>query len=113
MKADIRQQLHTIFLAQTGLKACELYPDSRLEQDCGVTGDDAWELIEAIHNQFGTDFSELALDQYFRQEGEGLFSSLFNRFRAKHRKAFPVTIGHLFTVVEAGKWIKPPQVRKI
>ncbi|WP_163836721.1 DUF1493 family protein [Spartinivicinus ruber] len=106
------QELEAIFLEKVFLKPSELFPEARLEQDYGITGDDAWELFEAIHEKFGTDFSGFEFDQYFCEEGEGFFSLLTNRARDKHRKAFPVTIGHIFKVVESGKWFKPPQVRK-
>ena len=112
MNPTTKQKLEAIFIEQTGLKADELFPDSRLEQDCGVTGDDAWELLEAIHDKFGTDFTELEFSQHFYQEGEVFFSSLCNPAREKHRKAFPVTIGHIFRIVESGKWFMPPQVKK-
>lgn len=108
----LKQELEAIFLEQVCLKPSELFPEARLEQDCRITGDDAWELFEAIHDKFGTDFSGFEFDQYFCEEGEGLFSLLVNRSRDKHRKAFPVTIGHIFKVVESGKWFKPRQVRK-
>ncbi len=105
--------LESIFIEQTGLKSSELFPDTRLEQDCGITGDDALELFEVIYEKFNVDFSDFDFDMYFHGECEGFLSSLFNRDREKHRKAFPVTIGHICKVVEKGKWFKPPQVKQI
>lgn len=113
MNRATKLELEAIFLEQAGLKPDELFSNSRLEQDCGVTGDDAWELLEAIHEKFGTDLSDLDFEQYFRGEAEGLLSPLLNRSREKHRRAFPVTVGHIFQVVEKGKWFAPPQVRRI
>ena len=113
MNQATKQELEAIFLKQARLRPEELFPNSRLEQDCGVTGDDAWELLEAIHAKFGTDLTSLDFELYFHGEAEGLLSRLLNRSREKHRLAFPVTVGHLFQVVEKGEWFAPPQVRKI
>ncbi|MAD43869.1 MAG: hypothetical protein CMI02_11845 [Oceanospirillaceae bacterium] len=113
MNPVTKQEVEAIFLKQTGLRPEELFPSSRLEQDCGITGDDAWELLEAIQEKFGTDLSDLDFELYFHGEAEGLLSRLLNRSREKHRLAFPVTVNHLFQVVEKGKWFAPPKVRKI
>ena len=113
MNPVTKQEVEAIFLKQTGLRPEELFPSSRLEQDCCITGDDAWELLEAIQEKFGTDLSDLDFELYFHGEAEGLLSRLLNRSREKHRLAFPVTVNHLFQVVEKGKWFAPPKVRKI
>ena len=39
------------------------------------------------------------------------FYTLFNRNIGKHRKSFPVAVGHLINVVEKAEWFKPPQVQ--
>ncbi|UDL07301.1 DUF1493 family protein [Marinobacter sp. CA1] len=78
-----------------------------------MTGDDAWELLESIYEKFGTELSDLDFELYFHGEAEGLWSRLLNRSREKHRLAFPVTVDHLFQVVEKGKWFVPPQVQII
>lgn len=113
MDQHIKQQLYAIFLEQTGLREEELFPRGRLEQDYGITGDDAWELLETIHKKIGTDFSSMDFSQYFHGEAESIFSGLFNRSRERIRKAYPVTVEHIFKVVEAGKWFMPEQVKKV
>lgn len=110
---ETQKQLQAIFREQARLQEDELFPGARLEHDCGITGDDAWELLEAIHEKFGTDFSSMDFAQHFHGEGEGLLSALLNPARERARKAYPVTVGHIYKVVEAGKWFMPEQVRKI
>lgn len=109
----MNHDLESILTEYIGLNSSQLFLGSRLEQDCGITGDDAIELFTAISDKFNIDFSEFDINMYFHGECEFFFSSFFNREQERHRKAFPVTIGHLCDVVEQGKWFKPPQVRKI
>ena len=64
--AEIVRYLHE----EQGCKLERLTPDARILQDLGVDGDDAGDLFEHLHKEFGTDFS--AIEQwttYFNHEG--------------------------------------------
>lgn len=42
-----------------GVPERKVTPDARILHDLGVDGDDAGEIFEALHERFGTDFTEL------------------------------------------------------
>ncbi|HLY90013.1 MAG TPA: DUF1493 family protein [Acetobacteraceae bacterium] len=41
--------------------------------DLGLHGDDAFELLEAIHTDCGVDFSDLDFNRFFPNETEGIY----------------------------------------
>ncbi len=97
----------------SGISEKDIFLDGPLEQDYGITGDDAREILDYMNAELGVNLSDLEFDHYFYCEGETFLNHLFNRQRLKHRKAFPVTVGHLIKVAELGRWYRPPQVIKI
>lgn len=55
---------------EQGCKLERLTPDARILQDLGVDGDDAGDLLEHLHQKFGTDFSGIEnWTTYFNHEG--------------------------------------------
>jgi hypothetical protein len=73
-----------------------------INHDLPVDGDDAYELLMSIKNEFGTDFDGFDFYRYFRDEGAVMFpSGLFRRF---YKKKNSLTIQHLIDVVEKGSW---------
>lgn len=54
-----------------GVPEAKVTPNARILHDLGVDGDDAGELFEALHAQFGTDFTELTRQWrvFFGSEG--------------------------------------------
>jgi len=108
---SVHYEVLNIISEDAGIPLNELFLPARLEQDHGVIGDDIWSILDLLNTKLGVDLSELDFDMYFTPECEGFFTSLFNRRKVKHRKAFPVTVGHLINVAQKGKWFKPEQVK--
>lgn len=54
-----------------GVPVAKVTPHARILHDLGVDGDDAGELFQALHAQFGTDFTELNRQwrMFFNTEG--------------------------------------------
>ncbi len=54
-----------------GVPKRKVKPDARILHDLGVDGDDAGEIFEALHERFGTDFTELNCQwrAFFNTEG--------------------------------------------
>ncbi|HWF65289.1 MAG TPA: DUF1493 family protein [Rhizomicrobium sp.] len=77
--------------------------------DLGIGGDDAGELLDAIHDRLGTDFRDLHFDRYFPNEGEVFSEHILKllgfRKKAKWRR---LTVGHLIDVIQKGAWFEPP-----
>ncbi len=108
---SIERKLVEFISHNSGISEKDIFLDGRLEQDYGITGDDAGEILDYMNTELGVNLSEMKFDQYFYCEGETFLNHIFNRQRLNHRKAFPVTVGHLVKVAELGRWYKPPQVK--
>ncbi|MDF2810466.1 MAG: hypothetical protein K0S56_1497 [Microvirga sp.] len=54
-----------------GIPPAKLHPSARLSHDLGVDGDDASDLLQRLHERFGTEFSALneQWSQFFNHEG--------------------------------------------
>ncbi|WP_156255623.1 acyl carrier protein [Sandarakinorhabdus oryzae] len=67
--ATVRQLL----IEGQGVPERKVTPEARILHDLGVDGDDAGELFHALHERFGTDFTELTRQWrvFFNTEGAG------------------------------------------
>jgi|JI10StandDraft_1071094.scaffolds.fasta_scaffold333136_3 hypothetical protein len=83
-----------------------IVPATRLYRDLGIWGDDALELLEEIHQAFGTKFETLDISTYFPYEGEAGPFWLERLLRLKDHKR-TLTFGHLLEVVKKGEWFDP------
>ncbi|OXJ13146.1 DUF1493 family protein [Burkholderia sp. AU6039] len=83
-----------------------LQPESRLEQDLGVTGLDGVEFIDRWAETFGVDAQGFPYRRYFGPEGQELLSSLIGLFvkRLRHPERRPLTLGMLAEATRRGKW---------
>ena len=90
-------------------KKAALSRSTAIYHDLWLGGDDAGELLEAIHHRFGTNFHEMHFDQYFPNEGE-VFSEHILKLLGFRKKARwrRLTIGHLIDVIQKGAWFEPP-----
>lgn len=72
-------QLRKLLIEEHGIPAADVTDDARIVHDLGVDGDDAAELLQRLHADFGTDFQ--VLDEqwklFFNSEGPGWRSILF------------------------------------
>ena len=88
----------------------KLRPETRLEEDLGITGADAAEFLEAFAREFQIDLTDIEFHKHFGPEGSGP-RLLWPRSLKKQMRDFgkyPVTIGHLIDVAVAKRWICPP-----
>lgn len=74
----------------------ELNENTLIEDDLGITGLDAVELIVDFGKRFNVDVSNFKAADYFGAEGESIFS-----FDSSPRRK--LNIGHLAKAVHAGK----------
>ena len=83
--------------------------NTRLHHDLQMDGDDAVEFVEVISDRWSIDWSGFEYSKYFRDEGE--VCSLYNLVRDKvfgdKRPLVPITVDHLVSIIEAGKWRDP------
>ena len=78
---------------------------TRIYQDLSIAGDDAFELLERIHEECGTSFRELDFEQYFPNETDSLFYHILHFFGWQWKKK-TMTVGDLLKAVEAGNWVE-------
>ena len=79
--------------------------------DLGIAGDDAGEFLEEIATKFGTSFQTLKFEAYFPNEGEVFWYHIARAFGFRDNKRIPVTLDHIFAVIDRGEWFVP-QVQK-
>ena len=102
------------------MPAQRLSPDTRVNCDVGLHGDDAGESLSALAGRFRVDLSDFNFEDYFQPEcgtGDGAwifllpFVAVFwliDRLLGIHRKPRrePLTIGDLVEAARAGRWVK-------
>lgn len=74
MSDDPISTVRKLLIEGHGVLEAKVTPSARILHDLGVDGDDAGELFEALHAQFGTDFTELTSQWriFFGTEGISL-----------------------------------------
>jgi hypothetical protein len=113
-----------------GIPPAKLHPSARLGHDLGVDGDDASDLLQRLHDRFGTDFS--ALDgqwtEFFNHEGASPRSILIgfalmipstaatvwiaSVFRLSTSMAGAVGVAMLFTLWAGLGWLLPRKAKR-
>jgi acyl carrier protein len=108
MNSRLAEAVRSFVAEERGMKLKKVRMDSRLEEDLGMTGDDAAEFMEKFQEQFNVDLSGFEFNKHFGPEGFNPFWLIQKpAWLANHGK-YPVTVEHLVRVVEAKEWICPP-----
>ena len=84
--------------------------NDRLEEDLGMTGDDAVAFLAAFAKEFGVDLSDLDFDKHFGPEGCNPLWIFYTPAWLKDHGQYPVTVDHLVRVAEGGRWFSPARV---
>ena len=79
MTDDPSATVRKLLIEGQGVPETKVTPHARILHDLGVDGDDAGELFQALHTQFGTDFTELERQwrMFFNTEGASPRAMLF------------------------------------
>ncbi len=98
-----------IVAEESGRQKSQVSLDSTLLDDLGVDGDDAWELLERLHERYKVNFSEFEFMRHFRNEPcfKGpiyLFRKL--KYPDEHIAAgkIPITVAALVAACEKRAW---------
>jgi len=85
---------------------------TRLEEDLGITGDDASDLIREFSARFAVDITGLEFHKHFGPEGVGCnpLWLIWPPAGMKDYRKYPVTVDHLVRVAETKRWFSPPCV---
>lgn len=97
LEKDIKE-----FISQlTSIQIEKITDDKDLDNDLGVAGDDAWELIEEFSEKFNVDLASFEFSKHFTSEG---FPPLHEN---DEYGGYPVTVKHLIEIAEKGIWFEP------
>jgi hypothetical protein len=103
METDIRSRVIDFVAKVAGVPPSRLQPAMKLEDDLGITGDDAQELIEDYAAYFQMDMSAFEFHRHF--EGESLFAGFLTKFRSgESMQHVPVTIDFLVRAAQERRW---------
>ncbi len=77
---------------------------TKIEEDLGITGDDAWAFFVKYSEKFNVDITNFLMYDYFKGEGVDLLSLILEFFKLKKRVAKKFfTVEYLVKGIEAGK----------
>ena len=84
----------------------ELVRETRIEQDLGITGVEAYEFIDAFRKQFSVDVSNFKFESYFESEGDWILPTLVRFLLGKKKRdKMILTLGDLEKAVESKELI--------
>jgi hypothetical protein len=104
---DIEEALAARLRYLTGYRK-PISAKTELYNDVGLRGDDAWELLEWVHETYGTSFKGMTAADYFTNEHSINWGPLLRRFGWRGQTMKSLTIGHFVAVIEQGQWFEPP-----
>ncbi len=97
-------KLKKFVVNQSAVNDKEINSSIQIEDDLGVSGDDAVEFILAFGKEFNVDVSNFMLADYFSPEGDFILPAII-RFltnkKKRERKSF--TVGHLEKAIMEGR----------
>ena len=94
-------KLKDILIRYSGAPDEDIRDYALIEEDLGITGDDAWELMEELGEKLNVDFSGFEFTKHFSPEA--------GRNSEKEYGYYPISVGHLAQVIEVGRWVMPPR----
>jgi acyl carrier protein len=106
MSASLQVPLIEFVSTELGVNPARLLPNTRLNHDLGVDGDDGLEFMAAFSQHFGVDISSFEASKYFGPEAGGnLFVWLWWFVTCSWPKFVPITLDDLQASILAGRWI--------
>jgi acyl carrier protein len=106
--ADLLERVRALVAEMSCVRLDRLRPETRLEEDLGITGDDAAELLQAFAERFGVDMTGLSFHKHFGPEGCNPLWFFYTPTWLRAHGSYPVTIDHLVRVAEIKRWYSPP-----
>lgn len=122
---DLFDRVVRLVAKNRGLKTEKIKPESRLLQDLGCDGMDGDDLLAAIRDEFGVDFSGFVFERHFGQEGIPLNTDLtdylcynpltclfwkifqpenLKKYKPESFKKIPITVLDLYEAARAKKF---------
>ncbi|MBC7688235.1 MAG: DUF1493 family protein [Aquabacterium sp.] len=104
MSEEIFDKLKTFVIKQAAVEDEEVTRNAGIEEDLGIYGDDAVDLLIAYGKTFNVDVTKFMAADYFSNEGDPILPAII-RFltNKKKRKTKVLTVGHLEKGILAGR----------
>ena len=108
MKSDTWDELENFVRKEAGVFSNKiLRPETSLEDDLDITGDDSDIFMERFFSYFLVDVGDFKIDRYFSGEGGGLLSILTKAISINSTGKFdkiPLTLGMLEKAIDLKMW---------
>lgn len=104
MNSMIFARIKEFTIKQTGVSVKKVVENAEIENDLGVSGDDAIDFIVAFGKEFNVNISGFMAADYFSPEGDSILPAILRMFTGKkHPKQKELRIKHLEKAVIAGR----------
>ncbi len=86
------------------LESEQITEKTRIEEDLGITGDEAWDFFVEYSKRFNVDVTNFLMYDYFKAEGIDFLSPILEFFRVKKKTVKKVfVVEYLLKGIVAGK----------
>lgn len=104
MGSEIFEKVKVFTIRQTAVSEKKVTEEAELENDLGISGDDAVDFIIAFGKGFNVDISNFMAADYFSPEGDSILPAIVRMFtRKKHPKQKGLRIKHLEKAILVGR----------
>jgi acyl carrier protein len=104
MNDEIFDRLKAFVIKQAAVEDEEVTREAGIEEDLGVYGDDAVDLLIAYGKTFNVDVTKFMAADYFSAEGDPILPAIIRFLTGKKKKKNKIlTVGHLEKGIIAGR----------
>lgn len=104
MNDEVFNKLKDFVIKESAVDDEEITRDTQIEEDLGVTGDDAVDFMIAYGKAFNVDVTQFMTGDYFDGEGDIILPAIIRFFTSKKKKPNKrLTVGHLEKGIIAGR----------
>jgi hypothetical protein len=111
MSTDVLERVLEFVSSFCKVPLDRISPATRLEEDLGLTGDDAGAFLTQFGAHFQVDLTAVEFHRHFGPEGWGCnpLWLFFPPAGMREYRKYPVTVDHLVRVAESKRWFDPPR----
>ena len=104
MSDEIFDKLKAFVIKEAAVEDEEVTRDAKIENDLGLTGDDAMDFLIAYGKAFNVDVTKFMAADYFDAEGDPILPAVIRMFTGKEKRENKVlTVRHLEKGIHAGR----------
>lgn len=104
MNTEIFSKLKEFIVEEAAVEDKEVFYEAKIEDDLGVTGDDAVDFLMAYSKTFNVDVSMFMAADYFDEEGDPVLPAVIRLFTGQKKKKNKIlTVAHLEKGILAGR----------